>query len=133
MQRQGKSNDKPPCWKTQSGNWLNQVTGVISEDATTKDKTKISSPLAQSNWGNKWGCYTQRQDKVNAQTPSPLLKKSNKNDTQPYWIGVIDGVITPKHKAAAAKPPCQYNFKIEFVRLPYKTKYKMYCFQVHQV
>ena len=52
---------------------LNQVTGVISENVTHKQKTNMSSPLAQSNWGNKWGPYTQRQDKNQCQ--APLLEK----------------------------------------------------------
>ena len=66
------------------------------------------------------------------QCQAPLLerKKKNKNDKQPYWTGVIDVVVTAKEKAPEAKPSCQHDFKKEFVRLPYKTKYKMYCFQV---
>ena len=59
-----------------------------------------------------------------------LERKKNKNDKQLYWTGVIGGVVTPKAKAAEAKSLCQHDFKKEFVRLPYKTKYKMYCFQV---
>ena len=43
---------------------------------------------------------------------------------------MIGGVVTPKDKAAEVKPPCQQDFLKEFVRLPYQTKYKMYCFQI---
>ena len=65
------------------------------------------------------------------QCQTPLLKeKKNKNDKQPYWTGVIAAVVTPKDKATEAKPPCQHDFKNEFVRLSYKTKYKTHCFQV---
>ena len=81
---------------------LNQVTGVISGDVTPKDKTKMSSPLAQGNWGNKWGHYTQRLDKINAKPC--CWKKSNKNGTQPYWTGVIGGAVTPKEKVQKLSP-----------------------------
>ena len=89
-----------------SNNNNQNQTGVINGGVTPKDKTKAM--------------------------PSHLTgkKKKNKNDKQPYWTGVIGGVVTPKAKAAEAKSLCQHDFKKEFVRLPYKTKYKMYCFQV---
>ena len=76
----------------------------VSEVDTPKDKSKaMRSPLAG--------------------------KKSNKNDKQPYRNEVIGGVVTPQDKAAKATPPWQNNlFKKQFVRLPYKTKQKMYCF-----
>ena len=46
------------------------------------------------------------------QCQAPLLeKKINKNDKQPYWTGVIGGVIIPNDKAAEAKPLCQDDFK----------------------
>ena len=35
-----------------------------------------------------------------------LERKKNKNDKQPYWTGVIGGVVTPKAKAAEAKSLC---------------------------
>ena len=83
---------------------LLKLTRVISEVDTPKDKSKaMRSPLAG--------------------------KKSNKNDKQPYRNEVIGGVVTPQDKAAKATPPWQNNlFKKQFVRLPYKTKQKMYCF-----
>ena len=31
-------------------------------------------------------------------------------------------VVTPKDKAAKAKPPCEQDFEKGFFRLPYKTK-----------
>ena len=84
---------------------LIQVTGVIRGDVSPKDKTRAM--------------------------PNPLAKrKKTKNDKQPYWTGVIAAVVTPKDKATKAKPPCQHDFKNEFVRLSYKTKYKTHCFQV---
>ena len=59
--------------------------------------------------GNKWGGYTQRQDKSNAK---PFAgKKTNTVDKQPYWTRVIGGIVTLKDKAAEAKCPCQCNFK----------------------
>ena len=39
---------------------------------------------------------------------------------QPYWTKVLGGVVTPKYKASEAMPPCQHDFKKEFVRLPSK-------------
>ena len=37
--------------------------------------------------------------------PSPVAgKKSNKNGTQPYWTGIIGGVITPKEKVQKLSP-----------------------------
>ena len=71
--------------------------------------------------------YTQRQGKSNAKPP---YWKKNKNDKYPSGTGVIGGVVTPEDKVAETKPPCEHDFKKEFVRLPYKTKCKMYCFQV---
>ena len=63
--------------------------------------------------------------------PRPLArKKTNKNDKQPSWTGVMGGVVTPKATAAEAKPLSQHDFEKEFLRLPCKTKYKMHCFQV---
>ena len=106
----------------------NQVTEVINEDVTPKEKTKNSSPFVQKCWGSNWGCYMPRQDKSNAKPP--CWKKSNKNDNQPSGTRIIGGVVTLNDKAAEAKPSCQSNFKKEFVRLPYKTKNNMYCFQV---
>ena len=47
---------------------FSQVIGVINGNVTPKDKIRISSPLAQNNWSNKWSCSTQRQDKNNANT-----------------------------------------------------------------
>ena len=86
---------------------LLKITDIISGVVTPKDKTKpMPSPLA----GKK--------------------KKNNKNDKQSYWTWLIGVVVTAKEKAPEAKPSCQHDFKKEFVRLPYKTKYKMYCFQV---
>ena len=35
-----------------------------------------------------------------------------------------------QRQSCGRKAPRQHNFKTEFVKLPYKTKYKMYCIQV---
>ena len=48
---------------------LDQVTGVIFGDVKPKDKAKMSIPLVQHNWGNKQGCYTQRQGNSNVKSP----------------------------------------------------------------
>ena len=49
---------------------LLKITGIMSGVVTPKDKTKsMSSPLAENNWSNEWGRYTQRQDKINAKPP----------------------------------------------------------------
>ena len=112
----------PPCRKTQPGNWGNRSRGGRS-------CPKISGPLGQNNWGKKWGHYTQRQDRS---YPKRLAKtkKSYKNDKQFYGTEVMGGVVTHKDKAAKAKFLCQHNFKKATVRLPYKAKYKMYCFKI---
>ena len=80
---------------------LLKITGVIGGVVTSKDKTKaMPSPLIEKN-------------------PARMIK--NLIET-----GVIGGVVTLKDKTAEAKPPCQYDFKKEFLRLPYKTKYVLF-------
>ena len=98
----------------------------------------MSNPLAQNNWGNKWGCCTGRQDKSNAK-PLARTKEATRminNLTElELQVGSLHlktlqvGSLHPK-TAAEAKPPYQHDFKNEFARLPCKTKYKMHCFQV---
>ena len=88
----------------------------------------MSNPLAQNNWGNKWGCCTGRQDKSNAK-PLARTKEATRMINNLTELELQVGSLHPK-TAAEAKPPCQHDFKNEFARLPCKTKYKMHCFQV---
>ena len=48
--------DKTKAMPSPLAKRLNQVTGVISGDVAPKGKANMSSPLAENNWGNKWGC-----------------------------------------------------------------------------
>ena len=94
-----------------------------------KRRLKTQAPLFK-NAGVVSGVVT-CQDKTKAMPNHLAEKKSNKNDNQPSGTRVIGGVVTLNDKAAEAKPSCQSNFKKEFVRLHYKTKYNnMYCFPV---